>query len=1332
MGDITSEQLNTLVDALNGLNATLNKRSPSASAPSGGPDILGDQSQISSGITQSIAGASTELDKFSESLTFLDSIFGGLSEGASSFLDTIKSFVGSIPGVDVVFDALKQGATLLLTNLNSVSTAIMGPTAAAFGFLNTIYDTLIEKAAELAKAGYDYARALEEIRDKYGSFNETTSRTIKNTAQGLSSSLNAASGFSGAFRSKFSPGVQGGIEKLQAMDGIISDLGASFDNLGEKQVADATAQLYVLKKGLNFSSEAMKQVGVLAQLSGKSVKSFSQDIMESVNKIGKQWGVSTKVLGSDVGKALSNFKMLGRMTGDYVTEMTKAATFTRKLGIEINELTGLVDKFDEFESGADAAAQLAQGFGMVLDPLKMMNLQDPAARLQEVQRAFAATGRSVDSMTRQERSLLAQTSGLTEQQAALAFSAKGLSMSYDDIAKGSDAAMKKQKSTEEIMNDLADNIKNVIVGFDQLKGFIDAFIGGFLRGFMGSNSIMSLISQFATQLVRVATIGQETGRMFATILFGGSSITGGKQLLNIFSKFGDMAVSIAGHIKTFTSMLKYGDVAKAFEGLITNVYKTVGKMFDGAVGGINVASMIRKAASFMIDIVKGSLSFVIKQIPNITASLKSTGGTGVIGSIFGAIFGFIKDLKSAMEPLLTELIAQLPDMGLAIVESITNFLKNNPFSKLSFNSPQIKAIGNFFKTLFDSIKKVADDWMAGNPLDFSNIGEKLLTDLKESIDLGKNGKDVALAGAGVAGGAAAAMLVNKYTNGFKLEMPKSLDDGMENISKLGGGLSSLGSDLMSGAGDLLSGVATGAKNITAIGMGTIAIYSMPMIINRITEAVVSAFAALHKPRNWGKDSGIKDKISFIDLLKQDVDKFKDVNADVLDSLGTFLLKLIGGGILAGVATFASGVVGADTVDPVEMNASLDDLMTLIHSAIDKFTNADMIETIKKSKLASKNLSIIGPMMNNIIDMMKNTLSIVGALPKLSTTSVGDVEYGKFLKDAIMIPLNILTGDGTSGSESLLNKIAGIDTTKFNKEKIVEIASIFDLLEKASSATLKFTESGVDATLASKAWTAANNLVAMIKTIPGILDNANTLPEIGQMEVSEIKMKGALNVIDTYLNGMDSIMGLYNKLSGQTFDASAPVFSAITGIGEEVSFDEPPLTTLVKSFGAMAATFKDVNLLNLKDNFDSVGGVVESYIVMINRVIAAAENSAAFDTAQVWSIVSMANEVRDILAGLPVIDIGTAIEDFNNGSNLAQAAVSVNGGAVNVTVNMNVTMDAMKLAGQLVVAGTVQATPDFDEYLQNGDLNREFKWTSNSNRTTEYWLNGKKYAGGQVI
>jgi hypothetical protein len=118
MAEITSQQLNELTSVLNALKDTLDKRSPSAS--SGSPNLsgLGDQSQIANGIAQSIAGATNEVDKLSESLTFLDSMFSGFTDSAGSFVDTIKSFVGSIPGMDIVFGVLKEGANLVLTNLN--------------------------------------------------------------------------------------------------------------------------------------------------------------------------------------------------------------------------------------------------------------------------------------------------------------------------------------------------------------------------------------------------------------------------------------------------------------------------------------------------------------------------------------------------------------------------------------------------------------------------------------------------------------------------------------------------------------------------------------------------------------------------------------------------------------------------------------------------------------------------------------------------------------------------------------------------------------------------------------------------------------------------------------------------------------------------------------------------------------------------------------------------------------------------------------------------------------------------------------------------------------
>jgi hypothetical protein len=354
---------------------------------------LGNQSAAYQDMTDAAGKATEQIRSQSESTNFLDECIKGVTEGWENFT---KALTNLIP------DSVKNGFNLLKTNFTSLVSAIVGPQAAVQGFFSTIYDFFIKHAAELAKESQRFAEALEEVRDKFGDLNENTSRQVVASARTLSSGLADASGSSKAFAGKFGVGVDASIAKLQKMSEIAGDLGPTFDTLGEEGFKSASTQLYVLKDGLNFTSEGLQATTRLAQVSGESLTSFSQHIMASVNKIGKHFGMSTKVLGGDVGKALGNFKMLGKMTGDYVKEITKAAVFTRKLGIEITSLTGLVDKFDDFESGAEAAAQLAQGFGLVVDPLKMMGME-VGPRLAELQKGFIATGRSIDSMTRQER-----------------------------------------------------------------------------------------------------------------------------------------------------------------------------------------------------------------------------------------------------------------------------------------------------------------------------------------------------------------------------------------------------------------------------------------------------------------------------------------------------------------------------------------------------------------------------------------------------------------------------------------------------------------------------------------------------------------------------------------------------------------------------------------------------------------------------------------------------------------------------------------------------------------------------------------------------------------
>jgi hypothetical protein len=1311
MAEVDADHFDNLINSIDRLDKAIenmNRTSTGGLTPdlvndNASASSLGGQSAIADDLTKSLASANVESKTLNNSLTFLQSAFSGLGEGANSLIDSMGSFVESIPGASIVIDSLRNGISLLLTNIESVSMAIMGPMAAAFGFLSTVYDSLIQKAADLAKAGYDYARALEEIREKTGSFNETTSRTIKQTAEGLTHSLNKAAGNSKAFSSKFSPGVQGAIEKLRAIDSISTEFGATLDNLGQKQIDDASAQLFVLKKGLNFTSEAMKQTAVLAQLSGKSLKSFSQDIMASVDKIGKRWGVSTKVLGLDVGKALSNFKLLGKMTGDYVVEMTKASTYTRKLGIDINELTGIVDKFDNFESGAEAAAQLAQGFGMVLDPLTMINTE-VGPRLKSLQSSFAATGRSIDSMTRQERKYLAETAGLTEQQTLLAFSAKGLSMSYDDIVAGSDAAMKKHKSTEEVINDLADNIQNVIVEFKNFTGFISAFIEGFLAGFMGTNSIMRLISQFAHQLLRVAAIGRETGKMFGTLLFGESNMAGGKKLLSLFSKFGDMAVEIAGHIRTFTSLLN-GNVADAFQHLLENIMHSVDKMF-GAAGGANFGSMIKKVATFMTNIVKGALQFILKEIPNIVQSLKSASGSGASDTLLSSIFGTFKDLSATIQPLLKDLAFALPELGAALIDAIVDFIKspdNMGIKALLTGGPAMAAIGTFFSSIFDVIKTLATKWFAGEDL------------TKLSGDIGANFKskmtDGITAAFAAPGDAKAAAALKTAAAGVTADVADAMSGGAAAAA-----IPELGplDSLMAQGGDLIKK----AGKLGAIGLG---VALLPSLIEDIASGMVEVLRIFNEPRDW---EGVQvGKISFLGLLKRDVEMFSNFNPDALDSAGTFLLKIIGGGILTGAAALFQSLVGKDNeVDTEAMTTTLNSLVGVLQSAIDKFTSKDVKSALQKAPTAAKNLGIISPIMESFVDIIKNTIGVLSLLPKDEDLPVtNDKSYEDKLREAIMLPFNILI----DGDNSILSKIRGINLADFNKDKIENLSSIFDMLGKASTAAQEFSKTGGTKSAEVEIANASVNIMRLLEWTPSILKLGADLDDVKQMTQAETKIIGAINVTKSYLTGLSDLSEKYNSLKDVNIDLNSGVFSLIN---PAPPMKDSGLKQIINSFIDFKDSIAEIDLSSLDKTFLSISNTMTNYISMIESILSI--NSPANRSIEaVLSIVHVAETVKGILQNLGAIDIDAAIEDYNGGNNVASSAITINGGAVNVTVNMNVTMDAMKLAGQLVIAGTVEPTADFNSYLANHEQKRVFDWTHGNNGKAYYDYNGIKYIGG---
>lgn len=1230
---------------------------------------------------QSMGAQSQSFQQLNQAATDASGAMKGLGEQADNTLtlfERIGKFFNDLPekiGKTIfgekgyatfkgVLDNVKMGFDLLTTNVSSMYDAIMGPSAGVFGFIGKIYDELITKASELAQASLDYARALEEVRDKFGSFNETTSRTIKSTAEGLSSSLKEAAGGSGVFGSKFSPGIQGSIERLQAMEGIVSSLGATFNALGEESIKDASAELFVLNKGLNFSAEAMKQTAVLSQLNGTSLKTFSQNIMESVDKIGKRFNISTKVLGQDVGKALSNFKLLGKMTGDYVVQMTKAAAFTRKLGIEIESLTGLVDKFDEFEGGAEAAAQLAQGFGMVLDPIKMMNMQDPAGRLQELQRAFAATGRSFESMTRQERGLLVQTSGLNDEQAALAFSSKGLSMSYDDIQKGADGAMKKQKSTEEVMRDLADNIKNVVVGFQTFAGFIDAFIKGILQGLGISKDFRGIIEELAKGMKTVYYVGLGIGKVLSSVFFSGG--------IGLAQKWSGMFVNIAKSIEKF--IFTFDDASTTLPQKINTLFSEIwnevsnfaNDFWDQITSPASISRM-NELGVFIIKGISGALDFAMKNL--------IPGMTNFFNGLFKPKVGGAKTEESPIVAALKELITvdKLKELGGLIVElmkSIGQMIVRgmNEYPWVSIIGGALTAGGPILATIFGIFGNINNV--------FTEEGEKIVSGAATALGAGAGATSIA---SSATTAAAAATMAGAG------ETTSALTTGLEKLFNL---------------------IETPAK-ITAMAA------AVAVSIRILGDALKDVFTSFLE-----KQPG--EKQSFVDLLVTNINKFAGVS---FDNFATFGVALAGAGaaigalvlgtvalatqinennaaglLIAGLAIGGLALFGPDLASTAFGRIS-GAITNMLSGLAEFFTSKDTQNSIIKLARSASIIDALKALSGSILDSFTAMMAITGALPK---GWLGGVDIKQLESDAATVKTLF-------GGEFLKN-IAGIaiNPVVAAQIKILNASNPFASL----SVLLKNVDEAVQAS------SGAESITFLKNTLIAINDTSFT-DSIRSLFTTTVPVLMEGGNVDQFRTAMGQLSGIILPQLKTVVDASASLGGKDKIVELKDALNEIPelMKSMETSITKINETMKNIPALDIPKEGEKFP-LFKSIDDYLSAVSTAAIGTTSIALTQFTNDISIISNhlvnVRKLIEDLPDIELSGLIDDIKDNMSIANKTLEIAGGAVVLNVQMNVNMNAMKLSEQLVIEGYLEPTTEFDTYLQYDNGKRQTEEFAPSN------------------
>ena len=443
-------------------------------------------------------------------------------------------------------------------------------------------------------------------------------------------------------------------ESLKRVHEMATALGPVFSAFtSEFRERKGVERLHAYQKGLGLTDEGFRAMGEQAARAGVSIQEMGREITSVAFAMGESFGINGKLIGREIGNMLDDFEHFGNVG---VTELAQVAVYARKLGVEVEKLTGALDQFADFDKAAESVAQLSQAFGLQLDTLKLVQEQDPAANIERLRKAFFATGRSIETMTRQERALLATHTGLDQKTLSMVFSAQKQGMSYEDITKGGENAEKQQLSQAEAMQKLSNSIERLVKSGQALKGgFFDIFLQGFMRGIRWTKEFWGLMHNLRRSMRATRYAGMKVGQMFVKHFPGVRDILRGIGQLFDPRRFRKMLNGVVKAFREFfQNMTK--NPQQALPVLLDKLKKTFFDWFNTSspsgrriINGFK--SFFKAVAHMFTGLLKEAIKGMTKMFQFITNTLKDPSkAMQGLGQAQDGVIGFLMEI---FEPLIT-------------------------------------------------------------------------------------------------------------------------------------------------------------------------------------------------------------------------------------------------------------------------------------------------------------------------------------------------------------------------------------------------------------------------------------------------------------------------------------------------------------------------------------------------------------------------------------------------------------------------------------------------------------------------------------------------------
>lgn len=664
----TSQNISSLTGAIAKQGKAFEKANKEAGFKKGGDgknnvfEQLGKSSKVAKAGVIALGGAFNLLGK---AIKGVGSIIGGIFDVLSTVVGAIKSIIGSV--IDRVSDA---------------------------------FEMMVSLSDQVKDRMFEAAQAIEKVKETFGNLEKGSGKEI--------------SGFVKKVMGMYSPGavrqIFGSITEAADYALGLASSSAEMASLLSDQLDNNATKIAMFAKGLGQTTEDFKAVMDMAYTTGESIDSIQESMLKFSQGIGNRLNLNVKVLSKNLLLAAKDVKHFGKAT---VQSMAESAAYATRMGVSLDKIVGVLDKFDTFEDAANNVSKLSQAFGVNLDTMKLVEADTTEERIEMLKDSFNAAGKSLDSLSRRELSYAASLIGTDEATLKNVLSNKNQANSLDDIKNASAATAKQTRSTADIMDEAMKGVAMTLKKIErQSTGFFDVFLDGISEGIFLSGPFQKVLANLAMALDAVFMAGKQLGMIIV------STFPGLKQMLDALAKFFDpkkIGELFGGFTTTFEKFFKNlkngtGDVKDLFKDLFNNIKSYFIKQgpagreflngvseFWGAIKQIiatailGIGDVIAEGLSFIADFFEGK-----RKLPNgkdILASAK--GGLGKVGKELSPIgeaamasFGKIGEQFSRIwAPLKESLITSLKEG----IDYLWEYLKQ----KISENKGKLALAGLF-------------------------------------------------------------------------------------------------------------------------------------------------------------------------------------------------------------------------------------------------------------------------------------------------------------------------------------------------------------------------------------------------------------------------------------------------------------------------------------------------------------------------------------------------------------------------------------------------------------------------------------------------------------